>query len=174
MRYALIFAFALTFIGAWAAELESFPEQDVLARYIGSWTIEFDEDDAFSNGVTEVSWSLNKAYVEHDSAFEARFVASDLQVKQLTTFDSGEKRFKRWSFASNRRSFQSTGTWDAASNTMTWTSEKMDTRRRRIVTTTTERFLEDGTIHSIALIKHGDHVSRTEAIYSPARSERKP
>lgn len=120
---------------------------DVLSRYTGSWQITFDPDDPFSTGSRTGQWVLGGAYLEESGERKARFVGRDVTTKTLTTYDSDTKQYKRWSFVSNGRALESTGTWEAKTNTMTWVSERFEPlSKRTILSTATETFRDDGTI----------------------------
>lgn len=161
MRYFSLAVLAWTFTctGANAEDQSKTLDQEVLAKYIGSWNIQFDEDYPFSKGTGRADWILNEAYVEHAADFTARFVRHDLTVKILTTYDRNKKRFQRWSFASNGRSFESTGAWDPDAETMTWISEQFEPLTKATIrTTSTERFLADGRIEVVSIGKNGDRI----------------
>lgn len=140
---------AFGFLVASAEEnaLPKSPELDVLSRYVGVWDIAFDPDDPFSQGSLNGEWVLGGAFLEQTGELKARFVSRDATTKVLTTFDVGTKQYKRWSFVSNGRSFESSGTWDSKTSTMTWVSEQLDpSSKRTVLTKTTEEFRDAGTV----------------------------
>ena len=121
-------------------------ELQALSNYVGIWDVAFNSKDApFSNGSYTSKWVLDDKFVEQTGDLTAVFVPKDIQVKALMTYDQNKKAFRKWTFLSNGRALESSGTWDPKNRCMTWVSTYHDDLSiTTIKTTTTETFLDSG------------------------------
>lgn len=113
------------------------PEQKVLDKWLGRWRTTYKtpkaewtpEEKAGTADVTNVR-VIGGRFLQ-----EAAEHSDKTSATSLYTYDAEKKRYRGWWFSSAGQTAEWTGTWDAATKTMTWTSagEFPATARHRFV-----------------------------------------
>jgi hypothetical protein len=101
-------------------------ETKVLDRLVGDWRNQITVTDSAAPDKPKTETSRVKA----ESVLGSRFVESIMTYEpdghsdySLAWFDPAAKRYRQWFFnGTDGYSFEMTGTWDEAANTLTWTS----------------------------------------------------
>jgi hypothetical protein len=119
---------------------EGIPELKVLSNYVGTWDCEVTSPNSPLTKVTHTAeWVLGGRFVEQHVSLTSADGRAKIESRNLMTYDSQLGKYRIWSFVSDGNVRETTGTWDAATRTMS-----TENRDNGIVSTTTARFVEDG------------------------------
>lgn len=105
---------------SWADETnpaKSIPELQVLQHYHGTWDVELSGAGSGSGEVT-AKWILGGRFLEQSGVIHTPG-NQDIAITTLFTFDTDQRKYRVWTFASNGSTGQAEMSWDAASKTMT-------------------------------------------------------
>jgi hypothetical protein len=129
------------------------PEQAVLDRWVGSWRTIYT--------VAKTEWTPEEkrgtAELTTKRTIGGRFVqefaehSDKKSASVISTYDGKKKIYRSWWFSSEGHTSESTGVWDADTNTMTFTA-----RDRGNTTTVTSRFLDADNIEWAVLVKDSE------------------
>lgn len=101
------------------------PELKVFQRWIGSWSYEstickseWTPEEKHAAGKFTCAWTMGGRYLE-----ERGTDGEDGSHMRLTTFDATRQAYRAWWFSSTGISNESTGSWDDAAKTFSWTAK---------------------------------------------------
>jgi hypothetical protein len=95
-----------------------------LQHYIGTWQYEVrSQGNTVMSGEGTTSWVLAEQFVEQRLSLQGPDGGDPLQLKFLRGWDVKREQYRSWSFASSGDVTEWTGSWNAASRTMTWTAK---------------------------------------------------
>jgi len=98
------------------------PELQPLHLYAGRWESEISGKPQFKR-VEVGEWILNGSFLRQCWSADGPEEATKASGITIMTFDSVKKAYLSWSFLAIRSVVQKEGSWDAASQTMTWTDQ---------------------------------------------------
>jgi hypothetical protein len=116
------------------------PEQKVLDKWLGTWRTTYT--------IPQTAWNPEERTLSADLVTSrvvgGRFTQEKSEHSDgssgslIATYDGRQRTYRSWWFSSQGYTSESTGTWDAKTSTMTWTS-KQDGNE----STTTFRFVDE-------------------------------
>ena len=128
------------------------PEQKVLDKWVGSWRTTYKYPKAEwtpeeKTGTSEHTTSrvIGGRFIQEKSEHSDKTSGS-----LIVTYDAQKNSYRSWWFSSAGYTSESSGDWDAVTQTMTWTA-KQDGN----TTTTKHRFLDDDNAEWAVLVKSG-------------------
>jgi hypothetical protein len=101
------------------------PEMKVLEKRVGDWTTttrikpaEWTPEAVESKGVEKIELVMHGRFIQG----KVRTQPADVEAIWLGTYDPAQKAYRLWYFSSQGDIVETSGKWDAKTNTMTWTN----------------------------------------------------
>lgn len=122
---------------------EDVPELKVLSNYVGTWeaTVE-SEQSPLTKAKHTAKWILDGRYLQQDVTLMTEDGTVAVQSHNLYTYDTNLGKYRTWTFVSDGKAYEATGTWDESARTLTFTNSN-----NGLSSTTTAHFVEDGVEH---------------------------
>ncbi len=96
------------------------PELAALLRYVGEFDIEVTQSVfGLSTGEGTAHWTLGGRFLEQEGTMTATDGSGTFSAKSLYTYDSQARVYRSWTFTSTGVAIERTGTFDAATQTLT-------------------------------------------------------
>jgi hypothetical protein len=116
------------------------PELAVLDQWRGYVDSKSETPTPRTGSATSV-WAVDRRFLRQDWTIDPSDSEPRFSGSTVMTYDPNAKLYRSWTFQSNGEVVESTGPWDAAKRTMTWTSKPTSSGD---VVLTEARFAADG------------------------------